>query len=48
MVTSAAALQCGNDGSHGSIAVQVEEIASSVVGSEGGVVVGGEIDTDAI
>ena len=48
MVTSAAALQCGDDGSHGGVAVQVEEIASSVVGSKWGVVVGGEIDTDAI
>ena len=37
---SAAALQCGDDGSHGSVAVQVEEITSSVVGSAWGVVVG--------
>ncbi|CBI29676.3 unnamed protein product, partial [Vitis vinifera] len=33
MVRSAAALQCGDDGSDGSVAVQVDEIASSVVGS---------------
>ena len=36
---SAAVLQCGDDGSHSSVAVQVEEIASSVVGSAWGVVV---------